>query len=103
MHRIKSVGVLSSAKISAVILGCLGVVVIPFILIGRFGMKFDEKLFFLLAPLLYAGMGFIYGAIGAFVYNLAARWVGGIEIQLESPLATAANQIGVMWPAPGPK
>ncbi|MFT3790006.1 MAG: hypothetical protein QM741_02810 [Rudaea sp.] len=34
-------------------------------------------------PILYAIFGFIAGAIGAFVYNLVAGVVGGIEIEVE--------------------
>ena len=55
----------------------------------------------ILAPIFYAAMGFVMGAITALVYNLAAKWMGGIEIQLE-PAALAGNQIGVILPAPGP-
>ena len=32
-----------------------------------------------LFPFLYLIFGFIFTAIAAWVYNLAARWVGGIE------------------------
>ena len=35
------------------------------------------------APFLYGGMGFLFGAVGAWIYNLIARRLGGIEIQLE--------------------
>lgn len=35
--------------------------------------------FLLLLPILYMVLGFIFTAIGAWVYNLAAGWVGGIE------------------------
>lgn len=34
-------------------------------------------------PIIYGIMGFIGGAIGAFVYNLVAGVVGGIEIDVE--------------------
>jgi hypothetical protein len=37
----------------------------------------------LFAPILYAVMGFIIGVIGAFIYNLVAKWVGGIEVEVE--------------------
>jgi len=34
------------------------------------------------APLLYAGLGFLVGAITAWIYNLVAGRIGGIEIEL---------------------
>ena len=37
----------------------------------------------ILAPVLYGAMGFVFGAIGAWIYNLIAKWLGGIEIQME--------------------
>lgn len=33
-------------------------------------------------PILYAIVGFIGGAIGALIYNVAARFVGGVELEL---------------------
>jgi len=44
------------------------------------GMGFGFMLFL---PILYAVMGFIMGVIGAFIYNVVARWVGGIEVEIE--------------------
>jgi hypothetical protein len=35
------------------------------------------------APFLYAAIGFIIGVIGAAVYNLVAKWIGGIEVEME--------------------
>ncbi len=95
MHIIKSVGVLSVAKIMGVIYGCLGLIFVPFFLLmglvgtmagkqqspfaGMFGLVFA-----FLAPILYGVLGFIGGAIGAALYNLFAKWIGGIEVQVES-------------------
>ncbi len=33
-------------------------------------------------PIAYGAMGFIFGALGAVVYNLVAKWTGGLEIEL---------------------
>ena len=38
----------------------------------------------LFIPIVYGVMGFIAGAIGALIYNLMAKWVGGIQIELQS-------------------
>jgi hypothetical protein len=34
-------------------------------------------------PLLYGAFGFVGGAIGALLYNLFAKWVGGFELELD--------------------
>jgi len=34
-------------------------------------------------PMFYAAMGFVIGLVGAAVYNLLARMVGGIEFEVE--------------------
>lgn len=39
--------------------------------------------FALFVPILYAVLGFIGGVISAAVYNLATKWVGGIELEVE--------------------
>jgi hypothetical protein len=56
----------------------------------------------IIASLFYAAIGFVAGAITALIYNLAAKWMGGIEIELE-PVAIPGSQIGVIWPTPDPK
>jgi len=37
----------------------------------------------IILPIMYGIFGFIGGAIGAWIYNLVAGWIGGIEIELE--------------------
>ena len=34
-------------------------------------------------PIFYGGLGFIVAVIASALYNLAAGWVGGIEIELK--------------------
>jgi uncharacterized membrane protein len=34
-------------------------------------------------PVIYGVMGFVFGIIMAATYNLIARWLGGIEVEVE--------------------
>ena len=36
----------------------------------------------LLFPFLYAAAGFLFGALACAIYNLAAKFVGGLEISV---------------------
>jgi hypothetical protein len=38
----------------------------------------------ILMPIFYAVLGFGIGALSAFVYNFAARSIGGVELELEN-------------------
>ena len=95
MHIIKSVGVLSVAKMMGLIQACFGVVLIPFFLLvglagtlaGRQESPFAGMLGLVLAfcmPIFYGVLGFIMGAVGAALYNLFTKWIGGIEVQVQS-------------------
>lgn len=37
----------------------------------------------LFMPVIYGIMGFILGVLGSAIYNLIARWIGGIEVEVE--------------------
>jgi len=103
------VGVLSCAKILGVLYGCMGLLFIPIALIGGLASMAAHQTnaaiggaamlaFGIVAPFLYGGMGFVFGAIGAWIYNLIAKRLGGIEIQLEPVSAdpfSAASQVVV--------
>jgi len=97
MHTIKSVGVLSVAKVMGAIDAVLGHLFLPFFLLISLVASmaphpnrpspfapFVGIAFAIFAPVFYGAMGFIFGAIGAFLYNLLAKWMGGIEMRLES-------------------
>jgi hypothetical protein len=103
MHRIKSVGVMSVAKVMGLIYGALGLLIVPiFLVIGlasSMAIKQAQQatganlpaamgpifaiLMAIAAPIMYGLMGFVTGAISALIYNLIAGWVGGIEMELE--------------------
>jgi hypothetical protein len=37
-----------------------------------------------LMPLVYGFFGLVFGALGAFVYNLVSGFAGGLELELEA-------------------
>jgi|SRR6266581_3834424 len=104
MHVIKAVKVLSVAKIMGAVYGAIGLLFLPFILLmglagslvphqngqGNIGIVFSF-VFGLFAPVIYAAMGFVMGALSAFLYNLFAKWVGGIEVQIQPVGASTMN------------
>jgi len=97
MHTLKSVGVMSVAKVMGILYGCMGLIFVPFFLlfafVGTFAGQKDAPfapfaglfgiVMAVLMPLMYGVMGFIMGAIGAALYNVIARRVGGFELELE--------------------
>jgi hypothetical protein len=73
----------------------MGLLVVPFFLmVGIVGSAAGKQDFpfagvvgivlGILAPLLYGFMGFVMGAIGALLYNAFAKWIGGIEVEVET-------------------
>lgn len=93
MAKLKKLGVLFSAKLQAIVMACAGMICG---ILYAFGGFFYELLtgslnsgtalaFFALIgmPAMFAACGFVFGAIGALLYNLVGRWIGGIEVDFE--------------------
>lgn len=92
--RIKRIAPLQLGKMLAVLYGIMGLLFLPFLLImpfvssqapaeQRVGIMAFGVGFALLTPVMYAAMGFVFGALGALIYNVVAKWIGGIEVELE--------------------
>lgn len=94
MASIKRIGPGSAFKVGLIIYAVIGLVIgVPFALVGMLsgsvvasrapipgaGLGFLAIIFF---PIGYGLIGGVMAAIGALVYNLAAGWVGGIEIDM---------------------
>jgi hypothetical protein len=97
MVSLRSVGVMSCAKMMGAIYGSLGLIFLPFLLIGGFAsMVFGRNsgalsgiamLFMaLLIPFCYGGLGFVISGLTAWIYNLFAGWVGGIKLDLRADI-----------------
>jgi len=90
MSELKKLGVLSVAKISAVSTAIFGLIAGIFIallgtaigaLAGSAGVGAGMGVFAIIAlPIIYGVLGFISGAVGAFLYNIIAGWIGGVEM-----------------------
>jgi len=95
MAQIKKFGVLQTAKTAAVMHFVITLIfVIPFGLIsliagfatgGREGIAggFLGGIFMIFAPIIYAILGFVFVALGCLLYNFIAKYIGGIEIEIE--------------------
>jgi hypothetical protein len=93
MRVIQSVGVFSVAKIMGLLYGAMGLIFAPLLLFfSVLGAAMHAKnapfsgvigiVFAIAAPIMYGAMGFVGGAIMAALYNLFAKWVGGIEVNV---------------------
>src|SRR5947209_6034673 len=101
---IKRLGVLSIAKIYGLICAVFGLIIGVFYGLifavfgamlsglgrssssgsGAVGAGVGFVFAVILFPILYGIIGFIAGAIGAAIYNLAAGWMGGVEMDLDT-------------------
>ena len=99
MRIVQSVGVMSVAKIMGAIHALLGLVFVPFFLLFGLIASMAPKqnggntsavavglvgalVLAVIAPVFYGTIGFIFGAIGAFLYNVIAKRLGGIEVEV---------------------
>ena len=102
--RIRKLGILSVAKIYAVMMLVMsllisvpyGLFIIVFSLIGAGGAGGDAALaiggggvvmgllVMIGLPIFYSLIGFVAGVIGALIYNIFAGMVGGVEIEVEN-------------------
>ncbi len=94
MYSLRSVDVLSCAKMMGAFYACTGLLAIPLIFIGILASAASPQGFsglgavglFALAlflPVFYGVFGFLAGALGAWLYNAIARRLGGIRIELK--------------------
>jgi len=78
--RITYISPLQLGIVSAVLYGIISLIAVPFFLMGAlFGHGGFGAIFVIFIPVIYAVAGFIGGIITAFVYNLVAKWTGGVE------------------------
>ena len=109
MYLLRSVDVWSCAKVAGVFYGCMGLLLIPVVLIAVTASAGSTQpfsaigataliLLSLFAPVFYGLLGLLIGALTAWIYNVAARNVGGIRLNLrsENGIESPAKHISVV-------
>ena len=104
---VRRMGVFSVAKLSGLLYGLLGFVIGIFFSLfslamsgmaremgepgAAIGMLFGIGAVVIM-PIFYGGIGFVGGALMAWLYNVIAGWVGGVELELveERPMQPQA-------------
>ncbi len=107
--KLKRIAPLQAGKMLAAFYGLISLMIIPFMLAfmafgtlaastqGRssapaiplmFGMGVG---FMIMVPVIYTTIGFVFGVIGALIYNLLARWMGGFEFDFEASVPPAGQ------------
>ena len=101
--QVKRVGVFSMAKMYAVTMAAFGIIIgviygLIFMVAGGAMMAGGGRdagtvgasslvigiLMMVGVPIFYGVLGFIFGALGGVIYNVAAGFVGGVELELEN-------------------
>lgn len=101
-RRIKRVAPLQAGKMFGILHTCMGLIFLPIFMLAAAAGAFAPHAtaqtgsvpppaaiagimmgMGLLLPVFYGVMGFLVGVIGAAIYNVIARWIGGIEVEVE--------------------
>ena len=92
MQRIRKIGIISLAKIMAVIYGLFGVLMGLFVVISKIlgieatgeGAQLQAAGYaaIIIFPLLYALIGAVSGLVSGYFFNLAVNWVGPLELKI---------------------
>jgi hypothetical protein len=99
--KLRRIAPLQTGKIFAAFYGLMSLIFVPFMLLfmalGSFAARHQGGSapplpfifgmgigFMLMLPVLYAVIGFVFGVISAWIYNLLAGWIGGLELEFEA-------------------
>jgi hypothetical protein len=102
---LRRIGPFSCAKISGIIYAIVGLILGGlFSFIALVGTAFSDSpssaLFgvgaVIILPIIYGGLGFVGGALMAWLYNVVASWIGGIEMEFEEERPAPQNLSGTV-------
>jgi hypothetical protein len=96
--KLKRIAPVKFGIILGIVYGLISLIFIPFFLLIAVASAFAPAtennphpaigigvaiVFAVLAPVMYGVMGLLGGMLMAWIYNVAAGWVGGIEVEVE--------------------
>jgi hypothetical protein len=88
--RLTRVTPLRAGIVLGILYGIGGLIIAPFFLLAAFAGKggVGGVAFAVMFPVIYAVGGFVGGIIAAALYNLVAKWTGGLEFEVtdETPV-----------------
>jgi hypothetical protein len=84
-QRLRRFSIHQTALTVAALYFLLSIIIVPFV---YFASRMSATPGFsgvlaIFIPVLYAVFGYVFTAIGCWIYNLIAGWSGGIEVELE--------------------
>ncbi len=98
-RRLIRVAPLRAGIVLGILYGIAGLIFVPFLLLAIVTAKEGAAGGVMLAallPIIYAVGGFIAGIIGAALYNLVAKWTGGLQFEVsddtQSPVVSGGGR-----------
>lgn len=90
VQRIRRFSIGQTAKMMGILYALMGLIFAPFFFLAFLFAPQSTPIpfgsaFVLVMPVLYGVFGFIFVALGCALYNWVAGWMGGIEVQMETP------------------
>ena len=94
-YRIRRFEIHSTALTVAILYFVLAVLIVPIVYLASRNAPGEALpgFTFVLGPFLYAVFGYVFAAIGCWLYNIVAGWAGGIALTLE-PDGAGADPAG---------
>lgn len=92
---LKRIGVMSLAKIYTIMMAVVGLIMGLYIAIMEAVFPITQTgmgepmgtglgwINIIIVPIIYALIGFVSGVLGAWLYNLIAKWIGGVELEFK--------------------
>jgi len=99
-RKLKRIAPLQLGIVAGIFYALISLIIVPFFLLIAIASAFAPHpegsgavqagigigmglVFAVLAPIMYGAMGFLFGALAGVIYNLVAKWTGGIEFVVE--------------------